>query len=133
MKREKEILIKKKDWEKITKLIGEVYDRADKLYDTFGGVDKVYRELGRYAENLKGKISEINEQKREARPVLESVWEGGFHSGIGFVDDELGEWISEGISTRIDDGTFGSNYDWDKQVAKDIKRGKKELVLGGSK
>lgn len=42
------------------------------------------------------------------------------------MDDELGEWIREGILTRIDDGTFRESYDWDKQVTREIKRNIRE-------
>jgi len=89
-----QIIIKKDEWNKILGLVSKVYDRADQLYNSFAGVDKIYKELGRYAEQLKGKTYEINEQKQEIKSKLTEVYTKGFHNGVNFVDGELGDCIS---------------------------------------
>ncbi|CAJ0747178.1 4591_t:CDS:2 [Entrophospora sp. SA101] len=52
--------------------VNKLHHRADNLCNNFGGVHKIYRELGKYAEFLKNKIGEVDEQKQDIKPKLES-------------------------------------------------------------
>jgi hypothetical protein len=110
VRKEKQWIINDSDFKKIVRLFGEVYERADKLHELFFKDDKIYKELGRYAEDLRGVISKVNNEKKEVKTKLVEIYEHGFKSGIEFCNDTVGE-FGDMIDSNIEHGHLPQNFD----------------------
>jgi len=110
VKKEKQIIISEKSFKKILGLIEKVYDRADNLYDNFGGVHKIYRELGRFSQELKNKAFALNEKKQDLKVRLGEIYKRGFNNGIYFCNETVGE-FGDMIEDNIFFGHLPRNFD----------------------
>jgi hypothetical protein len=133
--KEKVILIKKTHWEKINRLFTKLYERADHLHSLFWKDDPIYKQLGRYAEDLRGLI--IKTETKQVDSQVARAWEQGFRDGVAFVDEELGDCISDKLDQFAEQGYMpsgqrASSYNWDKVLTQKINRGQK-VFLGSTK